>query len=266
MPSKYRWAGVRTGQSPTARRETAPIIRSRVIVLSTGAQYRWFHGACHRKVLTELVNQYNPCIERSQLLGWWPRTVRAPARSLATALTAPGNISPTAPARSARGHRKTRSARLPSTHSRCSRVPRCALPSLCSVQCLRRPPSPSARPLSTHPDESHTPPQPIALLVGRFAHSCDAHPSRRDRAQRRGRTRLAVGRERVPSECEAAQPGEGQAWVGPWRMKGEDRWRSYSRLSRHYSSEARISCSATANDPRASSLVCESNRSADLIK
>ena len=85
-------------------------------------------------------------------------------------------------------------------------------------------------------------------------------------ARRRGRTRLAVGRERVPSECEAAQPGEGQAWVGPWRMKGEDRWRSCSRLSRHYSSEARISCSATANDPRASSLVCESNRSADLVK
>ena len=66
--------------------------------------------------------------------------------------------------------------------------------------------------------------------------------------------------------AEPREPGEGQAWVGPWRMKGEDRWRSCSRLSRHYSSEARISCSATANDPRASSLVCESNRSADLLK
>jgi hypothetical protein len=129
------------------------------------------------------------------------------------------------------------------------------------LRCLRRRGSSSVRPLSIHPDESHTPPQPIVLLVVRSAHSCDAHPSRRDRAtapfgrrsaSRRSRCsrltahggavaralRLAGSafyralRERWSRERD---PGKGRF---SWWMKGEARSRSCRRLSGHYSTRA----------------------------
>ena len=52
--------------------------------------------------------------------------------------------------------------------ARSTRGARCAFRSLRSLQCLRRPPSSSARPLSVPPEPAahrHTPPQPTALLI-----------------------------------------------------------------------------------------------------
>ena len=159
---------------------------------------------------------------------------------------------------------------------------RCALHSLRSLQCLLRRGSPSGRPLSFHPDKGHTPPQPIALLVVRFAprlpsvtvplrglFSVDLASLTPAMLIPRGGTAHggAVARALRLAGSAVQRATRGRAGLpSSWWMKGEGRSRSYSRLSRHYSSEARISCSATANDPRASSLVCESNRSADLLK
>ena len=182
-----------------------------------------FTRACHRRVLTELVNQYNPCIKHSRLLGWWPRTVRALASPASNCLQCSCHHQPDSPRALGSGAQED-SLRSSSKHPLALLAGTSLRASLTSLGSVLASAAVAERTAPVNPPrrEPHTSPAYCAsrrslrsllrcssLAAGpRFTACCARRSASRPlsgrprTARRRGRTRPAVGRERVPSERE----------------------------------------------------------------